>query len=134
MPDTADITVENKLIMERRDINVYHHSSRGAHIISHNGSLTLSLDAREDNDYLYISIIQGPGNLWKTSVINLPLWAEFEFSSEGYVTLSHRANRILLKLPPGPPTWQLKVTRPNDVHSIQGDKITLENDGPGGNT
>jgi hypothetical protein len=132
MPDASGITVENKLISEKRDINVYHHSSRGAHIISYNGSLTLSLGAVEDNDYLHISVTRGPGNLWKGCVIDVPSWPDFEFSSEGHVTVTHSGKRTLLRIPPGPPTWQLKITRRNKVRQIWGDKVTVGNDGPGG--
>ena len=109
------ITVENKLIKEKRDINVYHHSTRSAHIISHNSSITLPLKTVEKDDYLHISVVSGPGSLWKDCLIGLPSWANFEFASEGKLTLTHSDDpkRTLLKIPPGPPAWQLKMTRPN---------------------
>ncbi|UCH92779.1 MAG: hypothetical protein JSV88_21120 [Candidatus Aminicenantes bacterium] len=129
MPEKLDIIVENKLIKEKRDINVYHQSTRSAHIISRSSSITLPLKTVEEDDYLYISIVRGPGNLWKDCVINIPSWADFEFSLEGKAAITHTGNRTLLKIPPGPPTWQLKMTRPKDFgmaqtsdHVIIGDK------------
>jgi hypothetical protein len=113
MSEVSDIKVENKLVKDKRGINVYHHSSRSAHLISHNSSITLPLGTVGSDDYLHISLVSGPGNLWKDCVINVPSWADFEFLSEGKMTLTHRGDRTILTIPPGPPTWQLKITRPN---------------------
>ena len=115
----VDIIVENKLIKEKRDIHVYHQSTRSAHIISRSSSITLPLQTTREDDYLYISVVHGPGNLWKESIIDLPSWADFEFSLEGKLALNHFGNRTWLKIPPGPPTWQLKMTRPNDSFPLQ---------------
>ena len=130
MSMTVDIIVENKLIKEKRDIHVYHQSTRSAHIISRSSSITLPLGTMVEEDYLYISVVRGPGNLWKESVINLPSWADFEFSLEGKATITHSGNRTLVKVPPGPPTWQLKMTRPNETPVVQkSDHIIIgEND------
>jgi hypothetical protein len=121
------ITVQNKLKKEKRDLNVYHQSTRSAHIISHNSAITLPLRTVEEEDFLHISLVSGPGNLWKNCVVDLPSWAEFEFSSEGKVTLTHSGGRTLLKIPPGPPKWELKMTRPAEASSIQEDKVTVGN-------
>jgi hypothetical protein len=112
MPEEFNIKVENKLIEERRYINVYHQSTRSAHLISYNSSITLPLGTVEENDYLYISAVRSHGNLWKACLINVPSWADFEFSSDGTVALahSHHDDRTILKISPGPPTWQLKMT------------------------
>jgi len=114
MPEKIDITIENKLAAEKRDINVFHHSTRSAHIISHLSSVTLPLECDGEDDYLYISVVRGPGNLWMDCVINVPSWANFEFSSEGKLTVTHSSDnsRTSLKIPSGPPTWGLKITRP----------------------
>jgi hypothetical protein len=113
MTEEYDITVKNQLIQEKRYINVYHRSTRSAHLISYNNSITLPLGALEENDYLYISAVRSHGNIWKACLIDVPSWADFEFSSEGKVAVAHanNADRIILKVPPGPPTWQLKVTQ-----------------------
>ncbi len=121
------ITVENKLIKEKRDINVYHHSTRSAHIISHNSSITLPLRIVGEGDYLHISVVSGPGSLWKDCLIDLPSWANFEFASEGKLTLTHSDDpkRTLLKIPPGPPAWQLKMTRPNGYNKKQSEESNV---------
>lgn len=112
MADDYYITVENKFRKEKRDINVYNQATKGAHIISYNSSVTLPLQSDEEGDYLHISLVSGPGNLWDDCLIDIPLRFDFEFSTEGKVTVKHRGDRLILNIPPGPPTWQLKMTRP----------------------
>jgi hypothetical protein len=111
MPKEINITIENRLITGKRDMNVYHHSTGSAHMISHNSSVTLPLGPVIDGDYLYISIVSGPGHLGMNSVVNLPSCADFEFLSEGKLAVTHADDRIFLKIPPGLPGWQLKLTR-----------------------
>ena len=115
-----DITIKNKLTVGERDIHVFHYSTRSAHIISHNSSITLPLKNSDENDYLYISVVKGPGYLWTSCVIGLPTWVDFDFSSEGNLTVTHAgaAKQTLLKIPPGPPTWELKITSPVGLSSI----------------
>lgn len=128
----VDIIVENKLIKEKRDIHVYHQSTRSAHIISRSSSITLPLKSVMEDDYLYISVVRGPGNLWKESVIDLPSWADFEFSLEGKAVITHSGKRTLLKVPPGPPTWQLKMMRPDESPIVQkSDHIIIGEDDKG---
>ncbi len=124
----VDIIVENKLIKEKREINVYHRSTRGAHIISRGSSITLPLGTIEEEDYLHISLVSGAGYLWQHCLLDLPSWADFELSSEAAITLTHSGDRILLKISPGPPTWQLKITMPNGLSSMvpsTGDHVTI---------
>ena len=128
-----DITIKNKLTVGERDIHVFHYSTRSAHIISHNSSITLPLRNSSENDYLYISVVKGPGYLWASCVIGLPTWLDFDFSSEGNLTVTHSgaAKQTLLKIPPGPPTWELKITRPVGLSStgplteVQVESITI---------
>lgn len=122
------ITVENKLIAERRDINIYHHSSRSAHLISYDRSIKIPLKADIEEDYLHISVVSGPGSLKNKSVVNLPSWANFEFFLDGKVSISHANNRILVVIPPGLPEWQLRVKRPyeadyNEDRIVIGDEL-----------
>ena len=124
MPDEIEITVENKLLAEKRDINVYHHRTQSAHIISHNSAITLPLGSNGDKDYLHISVVKGPGYLEKNCLINLPSWVDFDFTSKESVTgvsITHShvpdGARILLKIPPGPPAWELKITRSTRLDS-----------------
>ncbi|MCK4760717.1 MAG: hypothetical protein KAW12_00860 [Candidatus Aminicenantes bacterium] len=115
MPQEINITIDNKLRREKRGINVYHHSTKGAHIISHESSLTIPLKTTGENDYLHISLVSGPGNLWQPCYINIPSWADFEFSTEVKVAITHFGAGTILKIQPGPPSWQLKMTRPAGV-------------------
>nr|NIM12175.1 hypothetical protein [Candidatus Aminicenantes bacterium]NIN18168.1 hypothetical protein [Candidatus Aminicenantes bacterium]NIN42067.1 hypothetical protein [Candidatus Aminicenantes bacterium]NIN84820.1 hypothetical protein [Candidatus Aminicenantes bacterium]NIO80995.1 hypothetical protein [Candidatus Aminicenantes bacterium] len=41
MTKEINITIENKLVMEKRDMNIYHHATRSAHMISFDSSITL---------------------------------------------------------------------------------------------
>lgn len=111
MQEGIDITVENKLKKEERGINVYHHSTRSTHIISCNSTIAVPLKTVDEDDYLHISAVRGPGNLRNVCLVDLPSWVDFECSAEGKVTLNRRGDRTLLKIPPGPPTWQLEITR-----------------------
>ena len=106
-----NITIENKLIREKRDMNVYHHATGSAHMISHNSFVTLPLRPVIEADYLYVSIVGGPGGLEGNYVVNLPSWVDFEFFSKGDVIVTHSGDRTLVKIPPGFPMWQLKMTR-----------------------
>jgi hypothetical protein len=124
MPEEIEITVENKLILEKRDINVYHHSTQSAHIISYNSSITLPLGTNGENDYLHISVVKGPGYLENYCVIDIPSWANFDFTSKESVTaisITHSNDpdgaRTVLKIPPGPPAWELKITRSTSLDS-----------------
>lgn len=135
MPGTIEISVENKLKREKRDINVYHHASRSAHIISHNSAVSLPFGLRDDDDYLHISVIRGPGHLWKECVMDLPSWADFEISAEEKINLNHSGERIFIRIPPGPPTWQLKLSGSNRLTAlgtITEDYVTIADQPPEG--
>ncbi len=110
MEKKINITVENKLLMEKRDMNVYHHSTRSAYMISYDSAITLPLRPLIDDDYVHISVVSGPGLLENNSVVNLPSWVDFEFSTRGDVIVVHFEDRTLLKVPPGLSTWQLRMT------------------------
>jgi hypothetical protein len=114
MTGHIDIRIENKLAEEKRDINVFHQSSCSAHLISHNSSVTIPLGVPDNNsdDYLHISVVKGQGYLWKDCIIDLPSYVNFDFFSLGNLTLRRTgdSNRILLRIPPGPPNWELKIT------------------------
>ena len=139
MVKEIDITIKNKLTAGERDIHVFHHSTRSAHIISHNSSITLPLQSAGERDYLYISVVKGPGYLWTACVIGLPTWVDFDFSSEGRLTVTHSGNgrQTLLKIPPGPPTWELKITRSPGLSSFgpliegQAEHIFISDNGTG---
>lgn len=131
MKKKIDITVWNKLIKEKRDINMYHHSNKSAHIISCNSSLTRGIKPMEENDYLHISVGRGPGYLKHYCILNLPSFLDFRFSITGEAILIHSGERTLLQIPPGPPTWELKMTIPSRLSSgdtLNGNYITIGDD------
>jgi hypothetical protein len=130
MAKEIKIIIENKLLIEKRDMNVYHHASKSAHMICFESSITLPLKTVIENDYLHISIVSGPGRLEGNCVVNLPSWIDFELSSAGDAAITHSGDRTLLKIPPGPPTWQLKMTRSLDSIIDQlSDRVTIGDDG-----
>ena len=111
MAKDIKITIENRLVMEKRDLNVYHHFSRSAHMISHGSSITFSFRSVIEDDYLHVSIVSGPGRLEGNCVVTLPPWVNFELFSAGDATVTHSEDRTFLKIPPGPPIWQIRMTR-----------------------
>jgi hypothetical protein len=117
MTDAENITVENKLILEKRAISVYHHASRGAHLISPNGSVMIPLKPDVAEDYLHISVITGPGRLRNDCLLDIPAALDFEFAGEGKVVVIHKGGRVLVKIPAGPPVWQLTLTRPMEQYA-----------------
>ena len=132
MAKEINITIENKLVMEKRDMTVYHHSTRSAHMISHNSSITLPLRPVMEDDYLHISIVNGPGRLESICLVNLPSWVDFEIFSAGDATVAHEGNRILLRIPPGLPTWQLRMKRSfSSIIDQLSDRVTISDNLPG---
>ncbi len=109
------INVKNNLLMEMRYLNVYR-STRSAHILSYDSSQALPLGTDGSGDYINISSHSGPGYcVWSDCLVNIPAWANFEFLSEGKVTLIHEGERTMIKIPAGPPTWQLRLIRPTGI-------------------
>jgi hypothetical protein len=129
MTKTINITIENELAMGQRDMNIYHHSTRSAHMISYNSSVTLPLKSVVEDDYLHISIVSGPGRLKNRSIVNLPSWIDFDISSADDVSVTHSGDRTILKIPPGLPRWQLKMTRSSSIDQQAG-CVTISDDSP----
>jgi hypothetical protein len=126
MAKEINITIENKLVMEKRDMNVYHHSTRSAHMISHDSSITIPLKSDIEDDYLHISLVSGPGRLEGNCLVNLPSWVNFELSSARDATVAHLGERTLLKIPPGPAVWQLRMTRSfSSLNDQPLDRVTI---------
>ena len=115
MMKEINVTIENKFLMEKRDLNVYHHSTGSAHMISHNSSITVPLKPVMEDDYVDISVVVGPGYLGNKSVVNMPSWVDFEFTSGDRGSIIRSGDRTLLKIPAGLPTWQLRMTRPDSL-------------------
>ncbi len=111
MAKHLDITIENKLLAEERDMNIYHRSTRGAHIVSFDRAVTLALGLAPSGDYVHLSPVMGPGHLQGECIVSMPRCIDFELSAAGDATVSHAGDRIILKIPPGPPKWQIKMTQ-----------------------
>ena len=129
MGKQVNIVVQNKLLKERRDINVYHHANRSAHIISCNSALTRGIKPVDEEDYLHISVVSGPGHLKNYCVLDLPAFVDFKFFLTGEeVTLCHSGRRMFLRVPPGPPVWRLKMTIPTALSPLDlltGDHVII---------
>lgn len=119
MPEGIEMTIQNKLNAEKRDLNAYHHGNKSAYMISHGSSITISLGTVEEGDYLHLSIVTRPGNLEQDCWIDIPSWCDFSVSSPGNVVLTHSSDRTLLVIPPGPPICQLKITRPASILDVK---------------
>ncbi len=126
MKKEIKINIENKLELEKRDMNIYHHSTRSSHLISFDSRITIPLGPLREEDYLHISIVNGPGPLEGRYILSLPSWANFEFFSRGDVTVAHTGDRTYVKIPPGLPMWQLRLTRSHTApNGRASDRITL---------
>jgi hypothetical protein len=118
------IKIKNKLLKEQRNINVYHHFKRSGHILSYNSSIIRGVRSADENDYLHISVESGPGYLKNYCILDLPSFLDFKLSLTGGISLIHSGERLLLKIPPGPPVWQLKMTIPH--HLTGNDLLTSD--------
>ena len=115
-----NVIVENKLVRDKRDISVYHHSNRSVHMISYNSSITLPLETTEANDYLHIVIVRGPGNLQPDCWLKIPLWMDLEivFGFEGKAVITHSPGNVWINLPARPPDWEVKVAWPETSPAV----------------
>lgn len=124
----VDITVSNQLVKGERDINVYHHARRTAHLISCGGVLTSRITAGEADDYLHISVVSGPGYLENECVMDLPSFMNFRFRTTGEVIFDHSGERLVLRVPPGPPAWELRMNvskRLSPAQAPAGDQVVI---------
>jgi hypothetical protein len=129
MTKQTNITIENKFVLEERDMNVYHHSTRSAHMISPGSSITIPLKSVIEDDYLHISIVSGPGCLEGSCMVNLPSRVDFELSSAGDAATTHSGDRTLVKIPPGLPKWQLRITHSlSSLINQPSDRVTIGDD------
>lgn len=130
MKQTINIIIENKLLLEKRGLNVYHRADRGIHLISGGSSYTVSLNPRDETDYINLSVAIGPGYMEQSNVIDLPSWLNYEFLSEGKLVVKHDGGRNRLTIPAGLPEWKLKLTLPaSPIDTHQGRVIVSEYDG-----
>lgn len=119
MQDACEIKIVNKLRTEKRGLNIYHQSTQGSHIISTGSSVRFSLKPGKEDDFLHLSVISGPGPLWKECRVGLPSWCDFDFSGGGALRVEHCGEKLQLVIPPGPPSWQLVVTRAKSSNGVK---------------
>jgi hypothetical protein len=116
MERKPEIIIHNKLVRERRDIHVYHHSPQSVHIVSSNSNLELIINKPEEKSILEISMVSEPGGLKNECFLDLPHFMNFRFWSSGEIFFIRNGKRTLLKIPAGPPTWKIKITIPSDAY------------------
>ncbi|MCP4214256.1 MAG: hypothetical protein GY765_06345, partial [bacterium] len=112
MSKPMSLTVKNRLIKEKRDISLYHCLTKSAHLLSPDSMQTQPLSPADEGDYLHLSAVRGPGDLVTACIITLPRGIDFLLTTDGAVRLEHTDTGTRLILPPGPPSWQLKLTLP----------------------
>lgn len=133
MEGEVEISVENRLTVEQRDLHVYHHSSRSAHIISRSSSIVLTLTMAGRLDYLHISPGRGGGSGWKQCWVRLPSWLDFELSSDRGVTLRRSGGQTVLNIPPARSAWQLRIIPPAGLSGsdpLKGSRVTIGGERP----
>jgi hypothetical protein len=149
---TLSIEVENDFKRGRRGIIVHNSSQNQDWIVpwKKNGQE----DTKQEfdfptgkDDYLVIAVTPGGGDL-KGCKADLPAALPFIFIPGGMekmkILTSSDGERTTLRIPQGPPTWQLKIRNPLKAADMQrgdegegsgeggGSNVTLGDDGPGG--
>jgi hypothetical protein len=128
MEDKTDILIENNLVVEKRDLNVYHRADRGVHLIGSGSSCLLSLRTFHTQDYITLSVAIGPGYMERKNVIDLPSWLNYEFLSEGRFAVRHSGNRTFLAFPAGLPEWKLKLSLSPSQRNLSACRVTVSDD------
>lgn len=146
---TFEVTVENKFTRGKRGIIVYNSSEQKDCIIpfkengKNNSRKKFDLPTgSKGNNYLVISLTPRPVNLTTTCKIDLPSTVPFTFIPVGTqsIKITPSGKRTTLKIPGGPPTWQLKIDNPLKsmltnrpmVEEGGGNNVTVGEDDPGG--
>jgi hypothetical protein len=128
MKKAANIHFENNMLIEKRGMNVYHGIERGAHFISHGSSVKVQLRTIEENDFISLSIVVGPGYMERPNVIDLPSWINYEFQADRKFSAIRSDDRIHLKIPAGLPEWKLKLTLPASHVKPSEGRVTISDD------
>ncbi len=124
----CNLTIKNELTAENRYLNFYHHADISGHLISCGGSIAVSFKTLDSGDYVHISAASGPGVLKHGIVIDLPSWLDFILVTEGKtISMDHTGGRTTIRIPPGPPTWMLKL-KYNSSITCSEDTVTISNE------
>jgi len=116
MAKVFNISIINRMVKEKRYLNIYHHGTGSSHLISVKKEVTVPLNLKTKKDYFTISVVGAPHHMWQGCRVNLPSWLDFDFITTDSATLSHSSGgeRIVIHVPPGLPNWQVKITRQKD--------------------
>lgn len=130
MENTIEIKFDNKLLIEKRDLNIYHRKNKGTHLISYGSSVKIPLQIMSEGDYVNLSVAVGPGYMERQNTVELPYWLNYEVLSEGRIGATHTGGRIRLKFPAGLPEWTLKLSlsKSHNEHSEGRVVISDENE------
>lgn len=149
---TLTIEVENNFKKGKRGIIVHNSSQKQDWIVpwKKNGQEDTKQEfdfPANNDDYLVIAVTPGAGDL-KWCKAELPTALPFIFTPGGMekigILTSSDGERTTLRIPPGPPTWQLKIKNPFKPADLQrgdegegsgeggGNNVTVGDDGPGG--
>ncbi len=128
MKKTINLHFENNLLIEKRNMNVYHGIDRATHFISHGSFVKIPLRTVDENDYINLSVAVGPGFMERSSFVDLPSWLNYEFRSEREFSAIQSGGRILLKTSAGLPEWKLKLTLPASPANPSENRVTISDD------
>jgi hypothetical protein len=148
---TLTIEVKNNFKRGKRGIIVHDSSKKQDWIVPWEknalGDTTQEFDfPGGTDDYLVIAVTPGAGDL-KWCKAELPAALPFIFIPGGMekigILTSSDGERTTLRIPPGSPTWQLKIRQPTQIMAQManeepgsgeggGSNVTVGDDGPGG--
>ena len=127
--------IENQLKFEKREIKVSHHSTAKDITLDYEVSTSNKFGLLpEGGDHLLMEIV-GAEALSRNCWVRLPRKGNVMFIPEENQSIEYvnTDDGIFMKIPPGPPTWKLKFSRPAWL-SIPGkpieDNVTISDDEP----
>ena len=125
----TDVTIQNKMVIEERDVNIYHHADKSSYRLSHDSSVKITLKQSIHDDYLHLSLASGPGNIVNRCLVDLPVWLDYEFiEMEGKFSVKRSSDRTLIKIQPGMPVWQLKLTQSASLFNWKRNHVIISED------
>lgn len=128
MKKTTRIHFENNLLIEKRNMNVYHGLSKGTHFISHGSSVEIQLRTMDEDDYINLSVAVGPGFMERSSIVDLPSWLNYEFRTYKDFSAIQSGGRVRLKISAGLPEWQLILKLPASSVSPSEGRVIISDD------
>ena len=112
--DAVSIMIKNKLIREKKDLAVYHHASKSAHIVNCNSSIYINLSKRLTTDYLHLTQITGNEQFTADCYLSLPSWLDYTVESDKKLEATQHGGHTVLRLPSGFDQWKIKISTPKN--------------------